>query len=80
MVALTLIRLMCFLPADWFLVLFGSWQRHRGLLTGWIPEAKLSLAAFDSPVGRTDWKRQRRKETESSINNLIYVSGQAKPL
>jgi len=59
-------------------MLFVSWQWHRGLLTGCIPEAKLTLAAFDSPVGRTDWKGSGGK-TESSINNLIYVSGQTKP-
>lgn len=56
-------------PTGWLvLVLFGSWQRHRGLLTGWIPEAKLTRAAFDSPVGRNDWKGSGgKRQSQASI-------------
>lgn len=42
-------------------------------MTGWIPEVKLSLAAFDGPVGTTDWKGSGGKRT--GINNFIYVPG-----
>lgn len=36
--------------------------------------AKLSRAAFDSPVSRTDWKRRRGKETDAGVGHLMYVS------